>query len=134
MSWLSWCKCCKVRGGLRILEHLHASSAVYSHTHMRGLGRAWHFNLMSLPWVQMLICSRCMPIAENPARARLFHQQSEQHMASPPDPYTVFIRYGFAWLCATNALSAPRLVVGCCCACLQAPEVYARILQVALAP
>ena len=25
-------------------------------------------------------------------RARLFHQQSDQHLASAPDPYTVFLR------------------------------------------
>jgi V-type H+-transporting ATPase subunit H len=31
--------------------------------------------------------------AENPARARLFHQQSEQHLSSQPDPYTVLLRY-----------------------------------------
>lgn len=31
---------------------------------------------------------------ENPVRAKLFHQQSEQHVSSMPDPYTVFLRWG----------------------------------------
>jgi len=30
--------------------------------------------------------------AENPLRARLFHMQSDQHMAAVPEPYTVFLR------------------------------------------
>ncbi len=31
--------------------------------------------------------------AENPSRARLFHQQSDQHLSAQPDPYTVFERW-----------------------------------------
>lgn len=31
-------------------------------------------------------------LQENPLRAKLFHQQSEQHLATAPEPFTVFLR------------------------------------------
>ena len=46
-------------------------------------------------------------LAENPARAKYFHQQSEQHLAAVPDPYTVFLR------CASAAMQPDCWGRGC---------------------
>lgn len=42
--------------------------------------------------VQYVLALLVQMMAGNPARAKLFHQQSEQHVSSAPDPYTVFLR------------------------------------------
>jgi hypothetical protein len=45
---------------------------------------------------------RCRRRAVNPSRSKLFHAQSELHLASQPDPYTVFLR------CAGGSRAQPR--------------------------
>ncbi|PNH07217.1 V-type proton ATPase subunit H [Tetrabaena socialis] len=42
--------------------------------------------------VQYVLALLIQMLQENPSRARLFHQQSDQHLASQPDPYTVLER------------------------------------------
>lgn len=42
--------------------------------------------------VQYVLALLVQMLAANPARAKLFHQHSDQHVASAPDPYTVFLR------------------------------------------
>jgi V-type H+-transporting ATPase subunit H len=42
--------------------------------------------------VQYVLALLLQMLSVNPARAKLFHQQSEVHLSSIPDPYTVFLR------------------------------------------
>lgn len=42
--------------------------------------------------VQYTLALLLQMLQENPGRARFFHQQSEQHQGSSPDPYTAFVR------------------------------------------
>uniref|UniRef100_A0A7S0S4X7 V-type proton ATPase subunit H n=1 Tax=Chlamydomonas leiostraca TaxID=1034604 RepID=A0A7S0S4X7_9CHLO len=42
--------------------------------------------------VQYVLALLLQMLQENPARAKFFHLQSEQHMATLPDPYTPFLR------------------------------------------
>ncbi|PNW88402.1 hypothetical protein CHLRE_01g027800v5 [Chlamydomonas reinhardtii] len=42
--------------------------------------------------VQYVLAVLIQMLQENPSRARLFHQQSDQHLSSQPDPYTVLER------------------------------------------
>ncbi|KXZ45348.1 hypothetical protein GPECTOR_56g445 [Gonium pectorale] len=42
--------------------------------------------------VQYALAVLIQMLQENPSRARLFHQQSDQHLATQPDPYTVLER------------------------------------------
>ncbi|GLC58327.1 hypothetical protein PLESTB_001347000 [Pleodorina starrii] len=42
--------------------------------------------------VQYVLALLIQMLQENPSRARLFHQQSDQHLSAQPDPYTVLER------------------------------------------
>ncbi|GFR39893.1 hypothetical protein Agub_g398 [Astrephomene gubernaculifera] len=42
--------------------------------------------------VQYVLALLIQMLQENPTRARLFHQQSDQHLSAQPDPYTVLER------------------------------------------
>lgn len=50
-----------------------------------------------------------MLIAVDPARAQLFHQESDIHLATLPDPYSIFLRWELCIITAhTNHTVQPQ--------------------------